>query len=313
MTNSISGFQWRVIFAFAAIYVVWGSTYLAILFAIEDMPPFLMSSFRFLAAGTLLYAWTSCKGEKQPDFVSVAKNTICGTLMLVGGTVSVAWAEQYLSSGMAAIIVTAVPFWFVLLDKRQWSFYFTNKIVIIGLLIGFVGVVMLVAFNKHPDTQASGKQWLGAVGIAIGSIAWTTGSLASKYNPAKTSMLMNGSIQLLAAGFFCLIVSLFTGEAKNFSFVNVNTSSWLGLIYLTIMGSLVAYLSYLWLLKIKPAAVVSTYVYVNPVVALLLGTLIAKEKITALHLSALAVIIIGLLLVNMGKISARSRKLPLLN
>jgi drug/metabolite transporter (DMT)-like permease len=315
MNDSIPGVQWRVIFAFAAIYVIWGSTYLGILFAIESMPPFLMSSFRFLAAGLILYAWTSLKGEKHTDLISLSKNAICGILMLVGGTVSVTWAEQYLSSGMAAIIVTAVPFWFILLDKRQWSFYFSNKIVILGLLIGFVGVLMLIAFSKqqHADAQASGKQWLGAIAIGIGSIAWTTGSLVSKYNPAKTSMLMNASIQLLAAGFFCLVVSIFTGEAKNFSFVNVSTSSWLGFLYLAIMGSIVAYVSYLWLLKIKPPAVVSTYVYVNPIVALLLGALIAKEKITALNVSALAVIMIGLVLVNMAKTSARSKKLALVN
>src|SRR4030095_4171450 len=120
MNYSISSSKWLVILAFAAIYVIWGSTYLAILFAIGDIPPFLMSALRFLAAGFILYLWRTVKGKKQADFNSFGKNVVCGILMLAGGTVSVAWAEQYLSSSLAAIIVTAVPFWFILLDKPQW-------------------------------------------------------------------------------------------------------------------------------------------------------------------------------------------------
>src|SRR5439155_605349 len=211
MNNSVPASKSTVIFAFATIYIIWGSTYLAILFAIESIPPFLMSAFRFLGAGLILYVWKTCRGEQQPDFSSFGKNAIYGTLMLVGGTVSVTWAEQYISSSIAAIIVTAVPFWFIVLDKRQWSFYFSNKIIITGLFL----------------------------------------------------------------------------------------------------GSLVAYLSYLWLLKIRPAALVSTYVYVNPIVALLLGTLIARERITVLHLSALVIILTGVLFVNMRKIDTKPKKLAL--
>jgi drug/metabolite transporter (DMT)-like permease len=310
MNNSSINAKWLVILAFAAIYIIWGSTYLAILFAIVDMPPFLMSGFRFLVAGLILYIWRTLKGEKQPDFNSFGKNVICGVLMLVGGTVSVACAEQYLSSSLAAIIVTAVPFWFVVLDKRQWSFYFSNKIIVTGLLLGFVGVAMLMLFNKPGGShlENSGKQWLGALILIVGSIAWTSGSLFSKYKPAKSAMLMGASIQLLAAGFFCMMASVFSGEAKNFSFAEVNTTAWLALVYLVVMGSLVAYLSYLWLLKIRPLAIVSTYVYVNPVVALLLGAVIAGEAITALQVFALIIILAGVLLVNKAKFRSSSKK-----
>src|SRR4030095_16055213 len=310
MNYSISSSKWLVILAFAAIYVIWGSTYLAILFAIGDIPPFLMSGLRFLAAGLILFLWRTGKGERQSQFTSFGKNVICGILMLAGGTVSVAWAEQYSSSSLAAIIVTAVPFWFILLDKQQWSFYFSNKIVVTGLLLGFVGVAVLVAFNKseHVYLQNTGKQWLGALAIIVGGIAWTSGSLFSKYKPAKSSMLMNASIQLLAAGFFCMMVSIFSGEGKTFSFVNVNTDAWLALVYLVVMGSLVAYLSYLWLLKIRPVAIVSTYVYMNPVVAVLLGALIGGEKITTLQMSALLIILAGVLLVNKARFKSNSGK-----
>jgi drug/metabolite transporter (DMT)-like permease len=309
MNYSTSNSKWLVVLAFAAIYVIWGSTYLAILFAIGDIPPFLMSGLRFLAAGIILYLWRTWKGEKQPDFTSFGKNVICGILMLVGGTVSVAWAEQYLSSSLAAIIVTAVPFWFILLDKQQWSSYFSNKIIVTGLVLGFAGVAVLVAFTKseHVYFQNTGKQWLGALALIVGSIAWTSGSLFSKYKPAKSSMLMSASIQLLAAGLFCMMASIFSGEAKNFSFVNVNTTAWLALIYLVVMGSLVAYLSYLWLLKIRPLAIVSTYVYINPVVAMLLGALIAGEKITTLQMAALLIILTGVLMVNKARFSSSGK------
>ena len=311
MNNTVSNPRSAVILAFAAIYIIWGSTYLAILFAIAGIPPFLMSGLRFLAAGLVLYFWRTWKREQQPDFNSFGRNAICGILLLAGGTVSVTWAEQYLSSSLAAIIVTAVPFWFIVLDKRQWSFYFSNKIMIAGLLIGFLGVSLLVGFNKteHSAIQSSEKQWLGALVIIAGSIAWTSGSLFSKYKPARSSMLMSASIQLLAAGFFCMMVSIFSGEARNFSFVSVSLSAWLGFLYLMVMGSLVAYLSYLWLLKIRPIAIISTYVYVNPVVALLLGALIAGEKITILQVSALVVILIGVLFVNKARFNTRSKKI----
>ncbi len=127
--------KWKIILAFAVIYLVWGTTYLAILFAIKDIPPFLMSGMRFLFAGIILYFFCLVKKEQQPNFLSFSKNVFRGILMLVGGTVSVTWAEQYLPSSTAAIIVTSVPFWFVILDRKQWKFYFSNKVLIIGLLI----------------------------------------------------------------------------------------------------------------------------------------------------------------------------------
>lgn len=295
--------QWTVLLAFAAIYIIWGSTYLAILVAIKDIPPFMMSAVRFLTAGLLLLGWCVAKKEPKPTLQAIGKNTICGILMLFGGTVSVTWAEQYLSSGLAAIIVTSLPFWFVLLDKKQWSYYFSNKMIIAGLLIGFAGVAILVSFGKETNgiTGGTGKQLTAILSIIAGGIAWTIGSLYSKYRPASNSLLMNGSIQLLATGVFTGIVSIAVGEHQDMVWTQVSVDSWLALLYLITMGSIVAYLSYLYLLKIRPAAQVSTYVYVNPIVALLLGALVASEPITWLQVIALAVILSGVFLVNMPK------------
>jgi drug/metabolite transporter (DMT)-like permease len=297
--------KWTIILAFAAVYIIWGSTYLAILIGIKEIPPFLLSALRFLLAGAALYAWCLWKKEPIPSWKDIGINAVCGILMLFGGTVSVTWAEQYISSSLAAIIVTSLPFWFVLLDKKQWSYYFSHKMIIAGLLLGFVGVALLVSFGHttSPNAAEKGKQIAGALVIVGGGIAWTIGSLFSKYRPASSSLLVNGSIQLLATGIFTGLISLINGEPQNMEWSQVSTPSWLALAYLATMGSIVAYLSYLYLLKMRPAAQVSTYVYVNPIVALLLGALVASEPIGWWQVIALLIILCGVLLVNMPKYS----------
>lgn len=300
----------KVILAFAAVYIVWGSTYIAILIGLKSMPPFILSAIRFLIAGILLLAYSLYKGDKLPDLVSLGKNAVCGILLLFGGTVSVAWSEQYLPSSIAAIIVTAVPFWFIVLDKKQWSYYLSNKIILLGLLIGFIGVAVLVVFNHtpHPYHVDSSKQVWGALALLAGGIGWTLGSLYSKYKPPMTTVLMNAALQLSIAGLFTLLVSIVTGEWSGFHLNNVSSAAWTSVIYLALFGSLVTYLAYLWLLKVRPPAQVSTYVYVNPIVALILGAIVAHEKITGLQVLALAIILSGVLLVNLARFKTIYRK-----
>jgi drug/metabolite transporter (DMT)-like permease len=300
--------RWNIILAFTAVYVVWGSTYLAIWIGLNSLPPFLMSGLRFLGAGLILQSWCSWKRESLPDKNSIFRSALCGVLMLLGGIVSVVWAEQYLSSSLAAIVVTLLPFWFILLDKKQWSFYFSNKSIIAGLLLGFAGVSILLAFS-HPAVaakQVPGNQLQGILVILCGGIAWTVGSLYSKYKPVKAPLIVNGCIQLIAAGFFCILISIGLGEWKHYSVASTTVNSWLALLYLIIMGSLVTYLAYLYLLKKRPAAQVSTYVYVNPVIAVLLGSFLANEPISGLKILALIIILIGVLLVNLPKYHFRS-------
>ncbi|MER3499738.1 MAG: EamA family transporter [Chitinophagaceae bacterium] len=284
--------NFKELLAFAAVYLIWGSTYLALRIGVETVPPFFLSALRFTFAGILLYVWCLWKGEEQADFASLKKNAIFGILMLFGGTSSVAWAEQYLPSSLTAIIVTSLPFWFIVLDKKQWAFYFSNKVLLAGLLIGFIGVAILVGFDTssnsfHGDPS---MRTYAVIAVIAGGIAWTTGSLYSKYKPAKNSVLMNASLQLIIAGAFSLGVSVFSGELDHFNFRNTTTSAWSALGYLITMGSIIAYLSYLWLLKVRPVAQVSTYVYINPIVAVLLGAIIANERITWIQITGLAII-----------------------
>ena len=238
----------------------------------------------------------------MPNFKSVIINSICGVLTL-GGTVAVAWAEQHLPSSTAAIIVTLLPFWFVLLDKKQWNYYFSNKAIILGLLLGFSGVLLLTNFVDTDTTGLNkpGHATFGVIAVLIGGIAWATGSLISKYKTSGASLLMNGSIHMLSTFAVCLLISLASGELKTFSFAQVSLQSVYALLYLVTMGSLVAYLSYIYLLDLLPAVQVSTYVYINPVVAVFLGVLFANEQFNLAEVFSLIIILSGVLLVNMPK------------
>ncbi len=289
--------------AFASVYILWGITYFALKFGIRTIPPFLLSSMRFFIAGILLLGYSLVKGKKLPDFKSVVNNSFCGVLMLGGGTVSVAWAEQYVPSSTAAIIVSFLPFWFVVFDKRQWNYYINNKIIFIGLFLGFIGVFLLTNFanTDTKDLNKPGHAIFGIIAILCGGIAWTIGSLISKYKTSSASLVMNGSIQMFATSFVCLVLSFITGELKTFSFAQVSSQSIFALAYLILMGSIAAYISYIYLLSVRPAVQVSTYVYINPLIAVLLGVVFANEAVNAVEVFSLLIILCGVLLVNIPK------------
>ena len=288
-----------IIAAFAAIYIVWGSTYIAILFAIKNIPVFMMSGIRFFTAGFILLTWCRLQGQPVPKLNSITQISFSGILMLFFGTGAVAWVEQYIPSSLAAIIVATVPLWLVLIDKRQWSFHFSSKWFIIGLVIGFAGVLLLFA-DRNTFSFSGDKMKLVSFFVMIaGSVSWAIGSLFLKYKKIDGTPAMKAAIQMIAAGILFIIVSAVTKEEVVWS--NIPLSSILGLIYLIVMGSLLGYMAYIWLLTVRPPALVGTYAYVNPVVALLLGWLIVDEQITRHRVIALVVILIGVLLVNFPK------------
>ena len=290
-----------VIAAFAAIYIIWGSTYLGILVAIESIPPFLMAGTRFLAAGGLLLAWALIKGEKLPDRLSLGRIALSGLLMLFLGNGAVVWVEQYLPSGLAAIIVATVPLWFVILDKGQWHFYFSNWQIIVGLLIGFGGVILLFAGKAAGDLFTDRMKFISLLVLIGGTVTWTIGTLYSKYTKMNGSTVMKVAIQMITAGICFFPLGMIFNEQESFRFSAITGRSLLALAYLVFMGSIVAYLAYMWLLSVKPASLVGTYAYVNPVVAVFLGWLIASETVSTQQAIGLGVIIAGLMVVNMSK------------
>ena len=293
----------KVAIAFATIYITWGSTYLAIAITLKDMQPFFMSALRFLAAAILLTGWCVYKKEKFPSLSAIRNSAVGAVCMLAGATAAIAWAEQHVPSGITAITNTTLPFWFLLLDKKQWKFYFSSKWIVTGLLTGFVGAVLLLGFRPAaPMNENPGMQLAGVLVLIFGcGILWASGSLYSKYHPSKLSPVANTCVQLWIGGLICLLVSGLSEKMNTVSFIHFHASTWIALTYLVLMGNIAAYMAYIWLLKIKPPAIVSTYAYISPVIAVLLGWLFAGDKISVLQIISFAVILLGVLLINMPK------------
>ncbi len=294
----------KVAFAFFSIYIIWGTTYLAITFGLKGFPPFILSACRFFTAGLIVFIFCTIKGEKLPAKNIITVCIISGCLMLIGGSGIVSWCEKYVSSGHAATIMATTPFLFIVLDKKRWASYFNNKLVIAGLVTGFLGLVLFVRSAAPTVTSAADDTMLLITNIVLllSAVLWVVGSLyAKKKLVSSDSNMMTTSLQLIAAGFGCAVVAAFTSEFKEFSMSTIPVSAWGGLLYLIIFGSVIAYLAFTWLLSIRPPAIVSTHTYINPVVAVLLGWVIAGEKLTHMQIVGLIIILAGMLLTNLPK------------
>ncbi|MET7257711.1 EamA family transporter [Dyadobacter fermentans] len=292
-----------VVLAFATVYIVWGSTYFFIQRALEGFPPFFLGSFRFIIAGLLMLGWSLMQGEKVFSWKIMKPALVTGLLLLFVGNGVVIWVEQFLPSAMVAIMISSAPIWFVLLDKPKWSENLSNKSTILGLLVGFAGVILLF-YEKIMATMSSlnsGRDLFAMVIVVLGSMAWAGGSLYSKYNSVSTSATVNSTWQMLAAGVAFIPGALFSGEFSSVQLSSIPTNAWLATGYLILFGSIAAFSAYVWLLKVQPATKVSTYAYVNPVVAVLLGIFFAHETITRLQILGLIVILGSVLLINLHK------------
>jgi drug/metabolite transporter (DMT)-like permease len=302
METKDSSHQLKVVLAFAAIYIIWGSTFFGVSIALKSFPPFMLSALRLLLGGIVLAALCLIRREDVPRTQDIFKNSLCGICMFVGGLVAVVWAQQFISSSLASIIITT-PFWFVALDNRQWKFYFSSKWILTGLITGFIGVVLLLGFREGvSSTRNFEMQTIGILVMIFGSALWVIGALYLKYHPTKTSIYVSTSIQLLAAGIFCvLIISLTQNEFHYLSINNIRLDSTLALLYLSIASTVITFMAFVWLIKIKPPAIVSTYSYVNPIVAVLLGWGLGNEHLSVIQFVALGIILSGILFVNIPK------------
>jgi drug/metabolite transporter (DMT)-like permease len=293
-----------VILAFAIVYVVWGSPYFFIQKALAGFPPFILGAFRFLAAGFLLITWCAIKGEKIFDKTSIKHAAIGGILMLGVGNGLVIWVEQFTPSGLVAILVSSAAMWFVILDKPKWKENLKSTSTVAGLIIGFIGVILLFAeqMMQTMNSTENGTRILGIILLLLAPIGWAAGSLYSKYNSDnKVSVSVSTSWQMLAAGLAFIPGMLITAEIKDFNLQNVSTDAWLSVGYLIIFGSILAFSAYVWLLTVRPATQVSTYAYVNPVVAVLLSILFTNESVTLIQIIGLFVILGSVLLINLAK------------
>lgn len=292
-----------VVTAFATVYLVWGSTYFFIRMAIHGMPPLLMGAIRFTTAGLLMLTWCIIKGEKIFIWRSLINSAIVGILLLGIGNGIVIWVEQTLPSAMVAILVSAAPIWFVLLDRQNWAINFRSRSTITGLIIGFIGVILL--FGEQLDGMLTGSdislKIIPMLLLIVGSIAWSGGSLYAKHHPSEGSAAANVAWQMIIAGLLFIPGSLLNHEFDGLHLARIPAQSWLALVYLILFGSIAAFSAYVWLLKVRSATQVSTYAYVNPVIAVILGVMFAGEHITLLQVTGLFVILGSVLLINLAK------------
>lgn len=298
----------KVWLALLAIYIVWGSTYLAIRFAVDTIPPFLMAGVRFLVSGLILYAWRRLAGDPNPTARQWRSAAIVGLLLLLGGNGLVSWAEQRVASGVAALIVASIPLWVALIDALRPRGIKPDWKIILGLLIGFGGIVLLVVSSRQ-QSEAEGVSIAGVAGLLLAAFLWSLGSIYGRDADMPASSLLATGIEMLAGSAGLFLAATFFGEWKALDLSAISARSVFGLGYLIVAGSLIGFTSYSWLLRNAPVSLVSTYAYVNPVVAILLGAWLASELLNVPIILSALVIIASVVVINTSK-QARPHERP---
>jgi drug/metabolite transporter (DMT)-like permease len=283
--------------AMLSIYIVWGSTYLAMRIGVQTIPPFVMAGVRFILAGGILLISQWLRGERMPPLRQWRSAVIVGLFLLLGGNGLVVWAEQTVPSGIAALLVGMTPLWIVLLEmiffRRRPSW-----LVLGGVLIGLVGMIVLIGPSEltglHGDINL-----LGGVAVVIGALSWAGGSLYSRNADLPASAFLFNGMEMLSGGVALLLLATVTGEWSRLNVAAISLNSWLGFLYLVFIGSLVGFSSYTWLLRSgAPTMLVSTYAYINPVVAVVIGNLLVQEPLTPRVVLAALIIVSGVVLIT---------------
>ena len=288
-----------IMLAFAALYLIWGSTYLGIRVAIETLPPFLMAGMRFAVAGVLLFGYLIARGSPWPTAAQWKYQFIAGLFLLLGGNAVVSWAELRTPSGITCLILGASPLFLVLMDWARPGGKRPTGVVAAGVLVGIVGVALLVGPGSIPEDAR--PPLVDVAALVLASVSWWIGSLYIKHTKSGTSLIMASAMQMLSASMAMLLTGWLLGEGRALNLGGVSPRSWAAFAYLVVAGSLVAFPVYVWLLEHSTPAKVSTYAYVNPVVALVLGWAILGEPMN-LRMALATVIIIGAVaIITIGK------------
>ena len=292
-----------VVLNFAVVYLIWGSTYLAIHYVLETLPPFVSGGARFVLAGAVLLAlaaWNDHRRGVAAEPLSRVQwgiATVVGGLLFLGGNGAVMWAEQRVASGVAALLVAIMPLWLVLLEWVRPGGRRPTLVTSIGLLLGTAGLALLVG-----KPSGAGSVDLAGVGVLLlGSFLWAAGSLVARSPRLPRNALRNSGMQMLTGGALLLVAGSLAGEWARLDLAHVSRASWLGWLYLVTFGSLLGFTSFAWLMRNVAAAKVATYAYVNPVIAVFLGWLIASEPVTPRMLAAAGVIVAAVVLITVDK------------
>jgi drug/metabolite transporter (DMT)-like permease len=279
--------------ALATVYVVWGSTYLAIMVAIRTLPPLLMSSVRFLIAGAVLYAFVARRGVARPSLRHWGSAVVAGAALLLVGNGGVAWSERRIDSGVAALLIATMPLWMALFD-RIFAGRRLTRLSVVGLAVGLAGVGLLVG-----PVGGTGIGALGALACLVAAVAWAGGSLYARGAEVPGDVLLGSAMQMLTAGVLLAVAGAVTGETAQVQTPSVASLG--ALAYLVVVGSLVAYSAYVWLLKAAPTTIVSTYAFVNPAIAVALGAVFLGEPLGLRMLAASAAIVVSVALIVAGR------------
>lgn len=292
--------RFRILMAFALVYVFWGSTYLGIGIAVEHIPPALMCAVRFLISGPLMLLYCALSGRNvRFSLGQLAKQAAVGVLLLVGGNMTLAWAEKYVATGLAALLVAAIPIWFLVLDSWMIGHHRISSRGLAGLLLGIAGLVVLL-WPKLADIRALGwMQFIASVSLLFGSLSWAFGSVLSKMWKSAVDPLVATGWQGTFAGVANLLIALALGQHHT---VVWTTRGLAAIAYLVVFGSWIGYTSYIYLLEHVPTSKVSTYAYVNPVVAVFLGWLVLHERVDHFILLGSAIVIAAVVLVTSARV-----------
>lgn len=288
---------WLVIAAFAAVYLIWGSTYLGIHVAVETIPPFFMAGSRFVIAGAVLYVAMRASGAPRPELVHWRTALITGALLLVIGNGALSWVQQFTPTNISAMMIAATPLWMNLVDWWRPGGRRPQRRTVAGLILGFIGVALIV-LSRDPGGHRVLLP-LGAAVLLLAPFSWAIGSIYSRHAPQCSTSLLNIAMQMLAGGVLMLLVGLVRGEQHGFALSQISASSAWAFLYLTTIGSLVGFTAYAWLLQVSTPAKVSTYAYVNPLIAVLLGSIVLKESLPTITLLAGSLILAAVVTITL--------------
>lgn len=300
----------RIVLGFLAIYLIWGSTYLAIRYAIETLPPLLMASSRWIVPGLAFVAWARMRENAPAPTAEHWKTTaIVGIFLLVGGNGIVSWAEQWVPSGWAALLIATVPLWMALLQwgtaRAHGRHHSLAPLAALGILLGFAGVGILIAASGRMGgfhgTPMDSRSILGSFMLVVAALLWAIGSLYSRKASLPSSPILATGMEMLCGGIALLVLGTFAGEWSRVQLGQVSSRSLLALLYLMSFGSVLGFSAYVWLLRVSSPEKVSTYAYVNPVVAVFLGWIAGGEPVTAGVLAATAVIVGSVVLITSAR------------
>ena len=284
----------KIALGFGAIYLIWGSTYLGIRYAVETIPPLLMMGIRHSIAGVLVYLWARRNGVQAPQPKQWRLALIAGGLLFLGGHGLLAWAEQKVPSGLAALMCATLPLWTVLLAWVDGTERRLGLKAWTGVLLGFAGVAVLIgpgALRGHLDL-------LAALGAMVSSLIWVLGTAYTRKAAMPSSKILSASMQMICGGALLLVVGSLSGEARHLELANLTIRAVLALGYLIVFGSIVAFTVYTWLVSVSSPSMLSTYAYVNPVIAVFLGWMLAGEQLGSRTILATAIIVVGIVLVT---------------